>query len=100
MVAEAFAIGHPQSTFSGSAGMAFSRPGLNIPRQRAPPRSRMASFFRGHRALAWREASLRVEAPVASLATAGRASPYDAWSRPRIKIPSNQNVPAFTVMIS
>jgi hypothetical protein len=53
-VAAAFADWPLQSTFSGSAGMPFSRPGLNIPRQRALPRSRMASFFRGHRACAAR----------------------------------------------
>src|SRR5271156_5780891 len=63
-------------------GLPFSRPGLNVPRQRAPPRSGMASCFRGHRALARREASLRVAAPAASLVRVGRAGLDGAWGRP------------------
>jgi hypothetical protein len=70
---EAFANAQPQSMFSGSAGVPFSRPGLNTPGLRALPRSRMASFFRGHRARARREASLRAAALAASLGMAGWA---------------------------
>jgi hypothetical protein len=72
--ADGFANCRPQAKFSGSAGVPFSPPGLNIRRQRGSPRSRMASFFRGHRALARREASLRAANPVAILGIVGRAS--------------------------
>ena len=95
VVTGVFANQRPQSVFSGSVGVPFSRPGLTIPRQRVPSRSRMASLFRGHRALARREASLRAEAPAGSLVRVGRAGFTGIWSRLRTEIPPTKISPLF-----